>query len=367
MMLASSRSRTAAVATVAALAVGAAPGLAGAAPADGGRPAARGTAKGLTVRAIFSGKTRGWSKPDDLTRSGNDLFVAFQNGVPSTGGTEGTPADSTVVKLSLSGRLEHAWRLPGKCDGLTADPARHRIIATVNEDGNSSLDTLPATGTAAPTRYAYDAAPLPHGGGTDSITIYRGGIYVAASAPTTPAGPALYRVVLTRGVAHLADAPFYDSSTATLANTTSRHRDVHLALTDPDSSTVVPAQSPRFAGNFMLDSQGDQQEIFASDLGRDDQRLRVLDLSQSVDDTAFATSRRGELVATDAGADSVDVITGALTPGTAYAAVTPGSANTAGSNPAPNYLGTIDLNTGVVSAKHANGVALTPQSLTYVP
>ena len=362
----SARSCTATLAAaVAALAVSAVSGPAGASPAHAhasGRP----TATGLTAHTIFSGKSRGLSSPDDVTRSGKDLFVTFQNGVPATGGGKGTPAYSTIVKLTLQGRVEHTWRLVGKCDGLTADPAHHRVIATVNEDGNSSLYTLPAAGSAAPTHYVYDAAPLPHGGGTDSITIYRGGIYLAASAPAS-GGPALYRVVLNEGVAHLAADPFYDSSTATLANTTTRHRTVHLALTDPDSSTVVPPQSPRFAGNFMLDAQGDQQAVFAANLGRDDQRLRVLVLSQSVDDTAFATSRRGELAATDSKADSVVIITGTFKRGAAYTAVTPGNANTAGKNPPPNYLGTINLNTGTVKAVHTTGVRLTPHSLIYIP
>ena len=31
---------------------------------------------------------------------------------------------------------------------------------------------------------------------------------------------------------------------------------VHLALTDPDSSEVVPPQSPRFRGDFMLRCPG---------------------------------------------------------------------------------------------------------------
>lgn len=361
----SAHPRTAVLVAAAALAVGAATGPAAASPTLG--PAsAPATTKGLTARTLLSGKSRGWSSPDDLTRSGDDLFVSFQNGVPATGGTKGTPADSTIVKLDLGGRIEHTWRLAGKCDGLTADPAHHRVIATVNEDGNSSLYTLPTAGSAAPTHYLYDAAPLPHGGGTDSVTIYRGGIYLAASAPAN-GGPALYRVVLDAGVAHLAAAPFYDSSTATLANTPRPHRSVHLALTDPDSSTVVPPQSPRFAGDFMLDSQGDQQEVFATNLGREDQQLRVLTLSQSVDDTAFTTGRRGHLIATDSATDAVVIITGTFKPGTAYTAVTPGNANTAGKNPPLNYLGTIDLSTGTIAAVPTAGLTLTPHSLIYVP
>ena len=322
-------------------------------------------AQPLSVHTILSGAAHGWSSPDDLTNVGDDIFVSFQNGVPSTGGQAGTPTQSTIVKAKLDGTIEATWQLTGKCDGLTADPEHHRVIATVNEDGNSSLYTIPSAGSDAATQYNYDANPLPHGGGTDSITIYHGGIYVAASAPAT-GGPALYRVSLHDGVAHLADAPFYDSSTATVANAGGKNATVSLALTDPDSSTVVPEQSPRFGGDFMLDAQGDQQAIFASHLGTDDQQLQVLNLSQSVDDTAFAANRNGALVATDSTAKSVVVITGTFTPGTAYTSVTPGNANNAPANPGPNYLGTINLQTGSVNPLTTTGVPLTPHSLIYI-
>lgn len=320
----------------------------------------------LTAHTIFSGSSHGWSSPDDLTSVGADLFVSFQNGVPSTGGSIGTPSQSTIVKFKVDGTIEHTWQLTGKCDGLTADPAHHRVLATINEDGNSSLYSLPATGGDAATHYTYDANPLPHGGGTDSITIYHGRTYVAASAPVS-GGPALYQITLRRGIAHLAAAPFYDSSSATLANAGSKGASVNLALTDPDSSTVVPRQSSRFAGDFMLDSQGDQQAIFAAHLGGQDQRLQVLNLSQSIDDTAFPTSDHGALLTTDSTANSVVLITGALRVGTAYAAVTAGDANPPGTNPAPNYLGTIDLATGTISPVPTAGLPLAPHALIYLP
>jgi hypothetical protein len=38
-------------------------------------------------------------------------------------------------------------------------------------------------------------------------------------------------------------------------------------LTDPDSSEDVPFFAPRFAGDFMLTSQGDQEQVFVSDAG----------------------------------------------------------------------------------------------------
>jgi len=318
----------------------------------------------LTARTVLDGKTLGLTGPDDLTALGGDLFVSFQNGVPSTGGAATGPSQSTIVELTPGGVVKNRWQLNGKCDGLTADPAGHRLIATVNEDGNSSLFTIPAGGGPA-VHYTYDANPLPHGGGTDSITVYKGGIFLAASAPTA-GGPALYRVTLAGGVAHLAAAPFFDSSTATVANS-GGGGSVNLALTDPDSSTVVPSASPRFAGDYELTSQGDQQMIFASRLGTDRQKLQVLNTSQSVDDTAFASSSTGTLYATDSTHDSVVAVTGPLQRGTAYTAATPGNANSAPPNPGPNFLASIDLNTGAVSPVTTQGVPLEPKGLIFVP
>ncbi len=160
-------------------------------------PPAAQAGQSLTARTILDGAGHGWKGPDDLTNIGTDIYVAFQNGVPSTGGAPGTPAASTIVKFTLQGSIEQTWPITGKIDGLTADPAHHRIIATVNEDGNSSLYTVPSDGAATPTHYTYDLDPLPHGGGTDAITIYRGDIFVVASAPTTATGPALYHLTLT--------------------------------------------------------------------------------------------------------------------------------------------------------------------------
>ncbi|MDT5410659.1 MAG: hypothetical protein QOG14_2879 [Mycobacterium sp.] len=168
-------------------------------------------------------------------------------------------------------------------------------------------------------------------------------------------------------VAHLAAAPFYDNSTATVAHTPGGGATVDLALTDPDSSTLVPRHAPRFAGDFMLDAQGDQQAVFAAHLGSDDQQLSVLNLSQSVDDTAFAAGRAGALVTTDSSANSVVAITGPFVRGTAYTSVTPGNANNPPPTPGPNYLGTIDLHTGVVSPATTTGVTFATHALLYVP
>ena len=314
---------------------------------------------------ILDGAVHGWSQPDDLTAFGRSLFVAFQNGVPSTGGSTGTATQSTIVKFDRHGQIERSWQIVGKCDGLGVDPHTRSVIATVNEDGNSSLYTMPADGPGAPTHYIYDANPLPHGGGTDAVTVYHDRIFLTASAPTSN-GPALYQIALRAGgIAHLSAAPFYDTSTAEVANP--RGGQVNLALTDPDSATVVPRQAPRFRGEFLLDSQGDQQLIFADHLGADNQQLQLLNLSQAVDDIAVATGHHGILVATDSATDTVDIVTGRFNPGTAYTAVTPGNANTPPLPTPANYLGTINLYTGAVTATPTNGSQLTPHGLIYLP
>jgi hypothetical protein len=355
--IAAHRHRIAVLAASAATAVTAGAFVSPAALAGTAAPAAP-----LTVRTVLRGADLGLTQPDDVTHLGNRLFVAFQNGVPSTGGAAGTPAQSTIVEFTPTGRVVDRREVTGKVDGLTADAAHQRLIATVNEDGNSSLYVLDSAGTH---HYAYDANPLPHGGGTDAITVTDGRIHVVASAPAA-GGPALYEVTLADGVAHLAAAPFYDSSTATVANAGSGGATVNLALTDPDSSTMVPAASPRFAGDFELTAQGDQQQIFASRLGTPSQTLRVLNLSQTVDDTAWATSARGALVVSDAAHDTVSVVTGRFAAGTAYTSVTPGNANNPGPHPGPNYLGAIDLASGQVAAMPTTGDPLQPKGMIFL-
>jgi hypothetical protein len=352
-------------------------------------PASAGSARPAphtpTVRQIAFGKklhhkfqaggTGAWhpqalTGPDDLSQLGRSLFVGFQNGV----GAQGEPStsgnlDSTIVEFTLTGREVHQWDVKGKVDGLTADPFTGKVIATVNEDGNSSLYTLTPSGHI--THYTYNK-PLPHKGGTDAISIYKGWILIAASAPGTggtpaPNAPAVYVVTLNSHT-KIADVRglYSITSVAKAVNGPHAGKLVHLALTDPDSTTVVPRQSLRFGGDFMLNSQGDQQLIFDHQVGWH-QDLQVLNLSASVDDTAWATSRSGALYTTDSSADTLDVIYGHLTPGTAYTAVTPCNANSAPPTcSVPNYLGTVNLKTGAVTKVPLTGAAVQPKGLIFV-
>lgn len=356
-------------------------------PAHAGTPIDRHTAGTYTARVLLSGNSlhhevngsrETLSKPDDIVARGGKLFVAFQNGVGSQG--EASPTGntaSTIVEMNRHGHVKRQWDLTGKVDGLGVDPASEALVATVNEDGNSSLYTIDPEGAHAGrvTHYVYDQDPLPHGGGTDAVSFVDGLMLISASAPATPDGPAVYSVTLqapaTPGGAGIAKVSplFDDNASATQADPGAPST---LALTDPDSNIAVPASAPRFAGDFMLDSQGDQEQIYVAHPGTTAQSLSVLQLSQSVDDTAFATRGHGILLATDPTTDSVDAVTGPFRRGEALVAVTPCGANDAPATcPAPpafppNYLGTLDLQTGQISPIAVSGASLNPQGMIFI-
>jgi hypothetical protein len=338
--------------------------------------------QGTSLQTIFSGAALGLSQPDDLTMMDGQVFVAFQNGL----GPEGQPSstgglDSTVVEMSTTGTVEASWQLAGHCDGLTADPAAHELIATVNEDLNSSLFTIDPS-SPTPTQYSYSPSPLPHNGGTDAVSVIGGQILVSASAPGTrplsasapqPTYPAVYSVTLEPTTPPVAAVTplFYDEASAMVANAgPTEGRPTTLALTDPDSNEVVPPESPRFGGDFVLDSQGDQQQIYLDDPGQAGQSLSVLNLSQSIDDSAWATSGDGTLYITDNADNLVEALRGHFDAGTVFVSVTPCGANSAPSTcPAPgfaaNYLGTLDLSTGVVSAVDLGSQSVQPVGLHF--
>jgi hypothetical protein len=152
----------------------------------------------LRSRVFADGPKLKLSKPDDLTLLGGNIFVGFQNGV----GAQGEPSttgnrDSTIVEFTPTGHVVRSWRIVGKCDGLGADPASGRVVATVNEDANSSLYVINPRGAAVHYRYR---KPLPHHGGTDAVTFYHGSLLISASAPgTTGASEAPRRFERRRG------------------------------------------------------------------------------------------------------------------------------------------------------------------------
>jgi len=322
------------------------------------------------------------SAPDDITYLGGHIFVGFQNGV----GPQGQPSTmgnkkSTIVEFTLNGRVVDQWDVVGKCDGLTADPVSDRVIATVNEDANSSIYVIDPVPAGKAVHYRYNK-PLPSRGGTDAIEVYRGLILLSASAPGTTGAPApqanypaVYRAVFDANT-HVATlhALFYDEGLATVANTNSAQRGkrVRLALTDPDSNEDVPGYADRFAGDFMLTSQGDKEQIFVTDAGGPHQALSVLKLTDSVDDTAWPSDRSGAIYTTDNSNNTINKITGPFKRGTVFVADTPCDANGApsicpGAGFPPNYLGQLNPRTGVITRVPLRGPAAAAQGMLFLP
>ena len=329
------------------------------------------SAAGLTHRTAKGRQPL--SKPDDITELGGRIYVGFQNGVgpqgePSTTGNR----DSTIVAFNRAGHRVAQWDIVGKCDGLTADPALHALIATVNEDAHSSLYLIRPG--QAPVHYRY-SHPLASNGGTDAISIDHGAILISASAPGTSGAaapqakyPAVYRAAFHSAGRTVTLRPvFGDEALARSANSGAGGQRVRLALTDPDSSEIVPAWAPRFAGDFMLTSQGDEEQIFLGSTG-----LSVLKLSASVDDTAWPSAAHGTLYASNGSADTIDAITGPFQRGSELAATTPcDEANAPSTCPAAgfpaNYLGEVDPATGAIGTLAVNGAPIAPQGLLFMP
>jgi hypothetical protein len=311
-------------------------------------------------------------QPDDIAAVGGHIYVGFQNNLGPQGEAAGSGnLDSTLVELTPTGSVVKQWDVKGKIDGMGADPATGRVFATVNEDSKSSL-YMESGGTI--THYTYTQSPLPHMGGTDAVSVYNGKILVSASAPGTSGtapkdAAAVYVVTLNAAAKTATVAPFFAiNATATAVDGKNTGKTVTLALTDPDSNMVMPSSSPKFAGDFMLNSQGDKQLIFSGPSG---QNLQVVNINNAVDDSAVATSASGTLYMTDSSADTVVAMTGPFKPGTVYTAIAPCNSNSAPStcpNPPawpPNSLGAINLTTGAVTIAYHGPV--TPKGMVFVP
>jgi|ERR1017187_1008943 hypothetical protein len=82
------------------------------------------------------------------------------------------------------------------------------LIATVNEDANSSVYTItPGAAAAAQIQHYRYNETLPHDGGTDAISVYHGLVLLSDSAPGTtgnaapqPTYPAAYSVTFSRSL-----------------------------------------------------------------------------------------------------------------------------------------------------------------------
>ena len=120
------------------------------------------------------------ASPDDITISGNNVFIGWGNNVPGDGGNGGM---STLAEYNLNGTLEMSFNIQGHLEGIAVDPTTGLVYTDQNEDGNSSL-TVVNTATGSQARFGYPN-PSAHGGGFDGLQMVNGNLYASASSPNT--------------------------------------------------------------------------------------------------------------------------------------------------------------------------------------
>jgi hypothetical protein len=325
---------------------------------------------------VFAKPPHGATNPDDITLLNGMLYVTYQNNA----GKDGTPAGSmsTIAAFDQhSGALVTTYSVVGRWDGLTADSAHGRLLASVNEDLNSSLYVI-TPGTPTPAHYTYTPSPAETGsdgtnGGTDAISIGADGtIYIAHSNPESMLPPpgntaAVYTMTLSGATAMLTPL-FGVNDTASVVNPVSGGpASEPLGLTDPDSNRFVAALN---GGTLIQDAQADSKLVLASNLSGGKPTLAGLKLTNfngdpkvtpQLDDieriggtgTLFAVDQAfGNVLAIPmTSADAGVFVVSQPKPATGDLANTPA-------------LGVVDLTTGVVTPR--NFLLGSPKGLLFV-
>ncbi len=329
---------------------------------------------------VFASPPAGATKPDDITTLDGLLYVTYQNNA----GKDGSPSGSmsTIVAFDpATGAPVTTYTVLGRCDGLTADAPHHRLLASVNEDNNSSLFVI-TPGNPVPSHYDYSPNPAETGtdgtnGGTDAISVAPDGtIYIAHSNPDVSLPDpnntaAVYTVSLEGSTATLSPV-FGVNDPAYLINRGPGASPVApLGLTDPDSNRYV---ADLWGGTLIQDAQADSKLVFAAGLrnGRPAALLQ-LSLTNAGDPSgALATPQlddiervggAGVLYAVDQKSGNIYAIdTTADETGTFFVSQpAPGS----GDLPNTPALGIVDLRTGVVT--HVDSTLGSPKGLLFVP
>lgn len=339
----------------------------------------------IVVPTLFAGPpptvpggTTTATNPDDITQLDDLVYVGFQNNA----GKDGAPAGSfsTIAAYqATTGALVSTYRVTGRCDGLTADPKHHRLLASVNEDNNSSLFVI-RPGQPTPQHYTYRTNPAETGsdgtnGGTDAISVAPDGtVYVAHSNPDTslPAPnntAAVYTMTLAGDTATLTRL-FGVNDTAQVINPApGAPTSAPLALTDPDSNRYLPGRG----GTLVQDAQADSKLVLATHLHAAKPTLRQLLLSNAaptstgqaatpqLDDLARVEGP-GRLLVVDQTGDAIySLDTTTVRPGTVFVSQpAPG----AGDLPNDPALGVVNLTTGVVT--HLPARFVSPKGLLFI-
>ncbi len=336
---------------------------------------------------VFATAPSGLTHPDDITRLGGLLFAAYQNNAGPDGSPAGSKTDVVAFDLK-TGKVKHTYVIPGRVDGLTADPHHHRVLASVNEDLNSTLYTITPSEDEPLKHYTYSPNPAETGsdgtnGGTDALSVSANGtIYVAHSNPdvSLPGAnntAAVFTLKLSGSTAALSPL-FGVNDTAPVINPApGAPTSAPLGLTDPDSNRWLAGPD---GGTLVQDAQADSKLVFVTDLdaAKDHKKqptVRQLNLTNAVTPSTGAGTPQ---------LDDIEQVTGAGTlfvsdqaSGTIYQAATAGvrrgtifvsqPAPKAGDQPNDPALGVVDTTTGVVTHLSAGVTLGNPKGLLFLP
>ncbi|HEV8015910.1 MAG TPA: hypothetical protein VGP48_10275 [Stellaceae bacterium] len=284
--------------------------------------------------SVFAAAPAGLSAPDSIAVTGGHVFVGYGDG-HAPDGSDGL--SSQIVEFGMDGSVQHVVSVLGHSDGLKVNPATGQLWALQNEDANPRLVIFDPESLQR-SLYLFDATP--HGGGYDDMVFLHCQAYISASNPANNPNtkPAIITATLRGNVVHVEPFLAGNASATDILSDAS----VQLNLQDPDSMTRDPL------GDIVLDSQADQELIFVTEPGRDNQRVLRLPLSYQapsgptpveVDDTAFATSSSGFILFADKGLNTVYALKkNAFAPGSAYTAADGGP-----------FVGTLNTTSGGIT------------------
>jgi hypothetical protein len=264
-------------------------------------------AAGFTLTTFATGTSIGASAPDSITSANGDIYVGYGNGGDPTGANGAT---STIARYNANGQLLGTTTVAGHNDGLKYNAATGQIWAIQNEDANANVVLINPNNLTQSPAMSFSAAT--HGGGYDDVVFSPNGTFVSASNPANSpnTAPAIVGATISGGVVNVSPV-LNGSAVATNINT---GKPTTLNLQDPDSMTLTPN------GSLALTSQADKQLVFVSNPGTAAQSVSVLNLTNQIDDTQFATGGLQTLLVADKGNNTVYALTGNFQAGAAYSA-----------------------------------------------
>ncbi len=246
----------------------------------------------------------GATAPDSVTMGDNSYFVEYGNNADSTGKLPVQGA-STIVQYSLTGAVEHTYKLPGSIDGLKFDPSTGQLWALKNQDANSYLYLIdPKTGSVGGklsygSGYVYGANSQR---GFDDVAFDGKKVFLSYTNPANTGDPVIEQLVN----GHSPSGTLTLQSILRLGDTgtdlTTGAVNQPLPVADPDSLKTLSD------GSLILTSDHDASLTIVAHPGTVNQTASFVTLpagSSGLDDAIVPTTKNGTFIVANGGANDV--------------------------------------------------------------